>query len=129
MSQEKECVRSPTRDHEWVYPRLEDSIDKNRQEIEPYCKYCFEKAKIIQMEKRKCPYCQEQIEVVETGDNNKRKFISHRRSKNNFDDEDNSEGNVHCRNFSTTVCEGSESVIENGNSQLTQSCDDFQGIH
>lgn len=49
MKQEKECIRSPAGNHELVYPRLEDSIDKNRPAIEPYCKYCFQKTKIIQM--------------------------------------------------------------------------------
>ncbi len=47
---EKECIRSPTGKHEWVYPRLEDSIDRNRSIIEPYCNYCFQKIKTKQME-------------------------------------------------------------------------------
>ncbi len=29
--------------HLWVYPRLEDSIDKNRKNTYPYCQICFKK--------------------------------------------------------------------------------------
>ncbi len=37
----EECKKSQTSKHEWVYPRMEDSIDKKREATLPYCKYCF----------------------------------------------------------------------------------------
>ncbi len=40
MEKKKECQKSQTSKHEWIYPRLEDSIDKNRQN-QTYCKHCF----------------------------------------------------------------------------------------
>ncbi len=119
MKQE-ECVRSPTRNHEWVYPRLEDSVDKNRSVIEPYCKHCFEKIKTKHMETRKCPFCNEKIEVIATENKDELKFISHRRYKDIMDEDDNSEGNVHCRNFPTTICEGSEKIFKDTDSRFTK---------
>ena len=34
------CEKSPIQIHEWVYPRVEDSIDKERSILEIYCKFC-----------------------------------------------------------------------------------------
>ena len=43
-TKKKECEKSSNGRHQWIYPLLEDSIDKNRGETSPlpYCKYCFE---------------------------------------------------------------------------------------
>ncbi|MES2023611.1 MAG: hypothetical protein V4439_02925 [Patescibacteria group bacterium] len=37
----KECKKSSTGKHEWVYPRQEESLDKSRLVAKPYCKFCF----------------------------------------------------------------------------------------
>ncbi len=37
------CKKSPTGEHEWTYPRLEDSIDGKRIDQTTYCKLCLEK--------------------------------------------------------------------------------------
>jgi len=41
--QNSKCEKSPTGEHDFVYPRMEDSIDRDRGENlpEPYCKYCL----------------------------------------------------------------------------------------
>ncbi len=47
---EKECNKSPTNYHEFIYPLYEDSIDKFRSVTKPYCRYCFyQKNKIEKM--------------------------------------------------------------------------------
>lgn len=42
----KNCIKSPNKKHEFVYPRYEDSIDAIRTN-ESYCKYCFRKENIL----------------------------------------------------------------------------------
>lgn len=37
----KFCPNSKDSKHEWVYPRFEDSIDKDRPKAKVYCKNCF----------------------------------------------------------------------------------------
>lgn len=37
----KKCNISPNGEHDFIYPRTEDSIDKIRELPPPYCKYCF----------------------------------------------------------------------------------------
>lgn len=36
-----ECEKSPTLKHEWVEPRMEDSVDKMREIPTTYCRHCF----------------------------------------------------------------------------------------
>lgn len=48
-TQNSKCKESPTGQHEWVYPRLEDSIDKDRSKeilTKPYCKLCLQEKPI-----------------------------------------------------------------------------------
>lgn len=35
------CAKSRAHEHEWVYPRMEDSIDRQRNEVRTYCRFCF----------------------------------------------------------------------------------------
>ncbi len=62
----------------------------------------------------------EKIEVIATENKDELKFISHRRYKDIMDEDDNSEGNVHCRNFPTTICEGSEKIFKDTDSRFTK---------
>lgn len=42
--QNSKCKKSPTGQHELVYPRLEDSVDKDRRNemsTPIYCKFCL----------------------------------------------------------------------------------------
>ena len=41
--EKKECPKSPTGTHDWIYPRMEESLDKERKTILPYCKHCHTK--------------------------------------------------------------------------------------
>ena len=36
-----ECLKSLTGNHEWVYPKMEPSIDSERSVSMPYCKHCL----------------------------------------------------------------------------------------
>ena len=47
-----ECTTSPYGIHQFIDPRYDDSIDKQRQ-INLYCKHCFKSYADIQAEKMK----------------------------------------------------------------------------
>ena len=36
-----ECAKSHDKNHQWQYPKLEESLDKTREIHKPYCSYCF----------------------------------------------------------------------------------------
>ena len=117
MYQENECARSPTKEHQWVYPILDDSIDKNRLVIEPYCKYCFVKIKTTQMKKRTCPSCGEQIEVLETENKENLKFIAHTRIKpKGYEDEETIF--CHLRFIEDEPCPGSDQIFVKNNPSI-----------
>lgn len=117
MIKEKECARSPTNHHEWVYPILEDSIDKNRIVVQPYCKYCFEKIKTTQMKKRTCPSCGNQIEVLETENKKNLKFIAHERINPKKDDDEEAIF-CHLRFIEDEPCPGSNQIFIEPNSAI-----------
>lgn len=49
MKQNSKCEKSSTREHDFIYPRMEDSIDQDRGKNlpKPYCKYCLKTQTII----------------------------------------------------------------------------------
>ena len=50
MNEYSECYKSKNRKHEIIFPRFEDSLDKNIKRPEPYCKNCFKKMSEIEQE-------------------------------------------------------------------------------
>ena len=55
----KVCKKSKSGEHEMLYPRLEDSIDRDRVYPEPYCKYCF--VELSEIKKQDSEYTDELI--------------------------------------------------------------------
>jgi len=47
-----ECEKSLTGKHEWVYPKMEPSIDKERKKVLPYCKHCLQMQKETQIDEK-----------------------------------------------------------------------------
>ncbi len=43
LNMEKKCEKSPDGKHKLIYPRYEESLDKDRAVSKPYCSLCFER--------------------------------------------------------------------------------------